>query len=161
MRWILWVFLAGFAVACGDITTADPRYSTPERTIDTMLAAYGLEGVSPDEGRRLRRAGALRLRDPDAYHACFTRFDGLGDEALAGFVVGSVVENRDALRTTITNDKARVMASHGSAVILYKRNGAWRISLDESVPVQFRTQLRDVARRAAERERELRAGSTR
>lgn len=142
-----------FVAGCDDVETVDPRYSTPERTIDTMLSAYGLEHVSPDEGRRLRRAGQLRLRDAEHYRACFDRFNGAGDEALAGYVVGSVVENRDALRTSIANDKARVMAAQGAPVILYRRRGGWRISLDESVPQPYRGQLLEVARRAGERVR--------
>ncbi len=138
---------------CDDVTALDPHYATPERTIETMLRAYGLEHVSPDEGRRMRRAGQLHLRNADSYHACFDRFQGAGDEALAGYVVGSVVENRDALRTSIASDKARVMAAQGAPVVLYKRRGGWRISLDESVPEPYRGQLLEVARRAGERAR--------
>ncbi len=145
--------LTAFVFGCDDVETLDPHYATPERTIETMLGAYGLSDVTADEGRRLRRAGHLRLRNAEAYHACFDRFDGAGDEALAGYVVGSVVENRDALRTTITNDKARVMAERGAPVVLYKRRGGWRISLDESVPQPYRGQLLEVARRARERAR--------
>ena len=147
------VLLMACVSACEDVETLDPHYATPERTIETMLDAYGLSDVTPEEGRRLRRAGQLRLRNATAYHACFEHFDGAGDEALAGYVVGSVVENRDALRTTITNDKARVMAERGAPVVLYKRRGGWRISLDESVPQPYRGQLLEVARRARERAR--------
>ena len=139
--------------ACGDSTTADVRYSTPEHTIETLLDAYGLRGLSADEIRTMRRERQLHLTDGPAYRACFERFEGLGDEALAGFVVGALAENRDDTRTQIAENTARISVGQRATIVMHLRDGAWRIDLDASVPGTVRTQLRDVARRAEEQQR--------
>lgn len=139
--------------ACGDTTTADIRYSTPEHTVATLLDAYGLHGLSADEIRTRRREHRLRLTDGPAYRGCFERLEGLSDEALAGFVVGALAENHDDLRTQIARDLARVSAGTRATIVMHLRDGAWRIDLDASVPSTIRAQLRDVARRAEEQQR--------
>lgn len=145
--------LAASLAACGDATSVDARYSTPEHTIETLLDAYGLRGRSADEIRTMRRERQLRLTDGPAYRACFERFDGLADEALAGFVVGAIAENRDDTRTQIADDTARVSVGQRATIVMHLRDGAWRIDLDASVPPTIRAQLRDVARRAEEQQR--------
>lgn len=139
--------------ACSDTMTTDIRYSTPEHTVETLLDAYGLRGLSADEIRTMRRERQLRLTDEPAYRACFARLDGLGDEALAGFVVGALAENRDDTRTQIAGETARISVGQRATIVMHLRDGAWRIDLDASVPVAIRAQLRDVARRAQEQQR--------
>lgn len=147
------LLLLACLAACGDATSVDARYSTPEHTIETLLDAYGLRGRSADEIRTMRRERQLRLTDGPAYRACFERFDGLADEALAGFVVGALAENRDDTRTQIAADTARVSVGQRATIVMHLRDGAWRIDLDASVPTTIRAQLRDVARRAEEQQR--------
>lgn len=144
-----------FFVACGDLTSADSRYSTPEYTIRTLLDAYGLRGLSAEQIRTMRRERQLRLEDAVAYHGCFERFDGLGDEALAGFVVGALAENGADRRVQIADHTARVSVGQRATLVMHLRDGAWRIDLDASVPVTIRAQLREVTRRAAEQQRRL------
>ena len=144
--------LALFAIAlaaCSDATTTDIRYSTPEHTVETLLDAYGLRGLSADEIRTMRRERQLRLVDGPAYRACFARLA----QGLAGFVVGALAENRDDTRTQIAGETARISVGQRATIVMHLQDGAWRIDLDASVPVAIRAQLRDVARRAQEQQR--------
>jgi hypothetical protein len=143
-RKVMPLLLLACLAACGDATSVDARYSTPEHTIETLLDAYGLRGRSADEIRTMRRERQLRLTDGPAYRA---------DEALAGFVVGALAENRDDTRTQIADDTARVSVGQRATIVMHLRDGAWRIDLDASVPPTIRAQLRDVARRAEEQQR--------
>jgi hypothetical protein len=147
------LFVLTLLSACGDSTTADIRYSTPEHTVRTLLDSYGLRGRSADEIRTMRRERQLRLQDPPAYRGCFLRLEGLGDEALAGFVVGALAENSGDLRTQIAAETARVSVGQRATLVMRLRDGAWRIDLDASVPSAIREQLREVARRAQEQQR--------
>lgn len=150
---LLGLFVSALLPACGDTSSADVRYSTPEHTVSTLLEAYGLRGRSADEIRTMRRERQLRLTDGPAYRGCFERFDGLSDEALAGFVVGALAENADDTRTQIAGETARVSVGQRATIVMHLRDGAWRIDLEASVPPTIRMQLRDVARRAEEQER--------
>ena len=124
--------------ACDDVHHVDARYATPERTLGTLLDAYGLRGRSLAEIQTLRRTGRVHVRDEAAVRGCFEHYDGAEDEALAGFVVGVVAEADGSLRTTMTPGVARVAVGDRATLVLHDHDGAWRIDLPASVPGRVR-----------------------
>jgi hypothetical protein len=149
--------LACFEVAgCeGATNRADPRFSTPERTIETLLSAYGLQELSQAEIReRFARRERFELRDRAAYQACFADLAGTAGEGFAGWVVGALAAGRDQLRVEIVGDRATVSPRDGVRIVLLRgRDGAYRILLRESVPEEVRRGLTMIAERAERRAR--------
>ena len=140
----------GACFGCSGTTPPDPRFATPAKTVETLLGAYGLDGVSQHEiQRRLRARQPFRLSDAAAYHACFTEFDGEASEAYAGFVVGALAAGREDIRVTIIDDVANVYPTPRVRVVMKRTETGWKIDLEQSVPAEIRAQFRDIARRAA------------
>lgn len=140
--------LGALALGCSS-TPPDPRFATPDRTVETLLGAYGLEGVSQAEiQRRLRARQPFRLTDAATFHACFLEFDGDVSEAYAGFVVGALAAGRDDIRVTIIDDVANVYPTSRVRVVMKRTDAGWKIDLEQSVPAEIRTQFQDIARRA-------------
>lgn len=147
---------AGLAGCEGAGTTVDSRFATPERTVATLLASYGLEDV-PQEEIRARMAAHERfeLRDGEAFRACFVELDDPLSEGLAGWVLGALAVGRDELRTEIFGERATVAPREGVRIALHQqRDGTWRIALRESVPDDVRRALSSVAERHDRRVRE-------
>jgi hypothetical protein len=134
--------------ACDDVHHADSRYATPERTLATLLASYGLADKSLAEIQSLRRTGRLRVRDAAAAHACFESFAGAEDEALAGYIVGVLASADGSLRPTIAAGTARVAVGDTATLVLHDHDGAWRIDLPASVPVSTREAIHQAVMRA-------------
>lgn len=156
MRWTL-PLLVVCAVACDAPRGVDARFSTPEHTIATLLASYGLEDVSQDE-IRARMSGRQRfeLRDRASFEACFADLEpGPVGEGLAGWVFGAIAAGRDELRVEIFADRAVVAPREGVRIAMSKdERGAWRIVLADSVPVDVQRALGAVAERHHRRARE-------
>jgi len=143
--------------ACGDDADADPRFATPEATVDTLLASYGVDRMSQDDvqeamGKRAR----FELRDEQSYRACFDDWNGPQDEGLAGFVFGTVAAGKDQLEVEREGDRARIYPNperRDRSVVLVERDGEWKISLRESVPGSVREALIEEYRRMSDRNR--------
>jgi len=145
-----WAVLGSLAGGCGG-PAPDPRFATPNKTVETLLGAYGLDGVSQDEiQRRLRARQQFRLEDPAAYRACFIELEGEVSEAYAGFVVGALAAGRDDIRVTIVDDVANVFPTSRVRVVMKRTDAGWKIDLEQSVPAEIRAQFQDIARRAHE-----------
>lgn len=141
-------FVLGAIAGCGS-PAPDPRFATPAKTVETLLGAYGLDGVSQQEiQRRLRARQPFRLQDAAAYHACFTEFQGEVSEAYAGFVVGALAAGREDIRVTIIDDVANVFPTPRVRVVMKRTDAGWKIDLEQSVPAEIRAQFQDIARRA-------------
>jgi len=140
-------------------TVPDPRFATPESTLDTLLSAYGVDDMSQEEIQRAMRARSrFELRDEEAYRACFTDYEGPQDEGLAGFVFGTVAAGKDDLRVNHVQGKAHVYPNPDRVdrrVVLVEREGEWKISLRESVPPEIREALLSEYRRISERNRKM------
>src|SRR5687768_9451832 len=96
--------LAVVSLACeGGLTRADARFSTPEHTVETLLASYELDALTQDEVRaRLAAHARFELADRRSFEACFADLDaGATSEGLAGWVLGALAAGKDELRTTI------------------------------------------------------------
>lgn len=145
---VVHLFVFACLVACDGISAVDERFSTPEHTLATLFDSYGLTGKTPDEVRAMRREGRLRLRDALTYHACFVRFRDYLDEAMAGYVMGALTEDATDPRPQIVGNDARISIAGKTTVVMRKKDGAWRIDLDASVPPETRRRLEDVVRRA-------------
>jgi len=145
---VVHLFVFACLVACDGVSAVDERFSTPEHTIATLFDSFGLTGKTPDEVRAMRREGRLRLRDALTYHACFVRFGDYLDEAMAGYVMGAITEDATDLRPQIVANDARISIAGKTTVVMRKKDGAWRIDLDASVPPETRRKLEDVVRRA-------------
>ncbi|MEM9190375.1 MAG: hypothetical protein AAGF12_14415 [Myxococcota bacterium] len=139
----------------------DPRFASPEATLDTMMDAYGVLGFTQDEiQERMRVGGRFQLRDEASYRACFAEFGGPQDEGLAGFVFGTVAAGKDQMRIDLQDDRAHVFPNPDRidrSVVLVRQNGEWKISLEESVPADVRHRLRQDYLRMSQRNR--RAGA--
>ncbi len=143
----VWLAL-GLSTGCSS-SAPDPRFATPNKTVETLLGAYGLDGVSQEEiQRRLRARQPFRLHDPATFHACFTSFEGDVSEAYSGFVVGALAAGRDDIRVTIIDDVAHVFPTSRVRVVMKRTDAGWKIDLEQSVPAEIRTQFQDIARRA-------------
>lgn len=141
---------AGTLGGCEGMTRTDSRYATPERTIETLLTAYGIEDVPQDELRgRIASGGSFRLVDRPAYEGCFFDMEGSFGEGLAGYVLGALAAGREDIRTVITGDRAVVSPREGVDVVLRRdETGAWRIVLRDSVPDEVLERMAAVAERA-------------
>lgn len=143
-------------LACdGDIARTDSRFATPERTIDTLLASYGLETSTQEEIRaRMAAQERFTIADGAAFRACFADAGDPVSEGLAGWVLGAIAAGRDQLRVEIFGDRAIVAPREGVRIaMLRESDGAWRISLRESVPEEIRRALSGLAERHDRRAR--------
>lgn len=131
------------------VERVDSRLATPERTVATLLASHGLEGVPQDEVRARMRAGErFELADRAAFEACFADLDDPVAEGLAGWVLGALAAGKDELRTEIFAERATVAPREGVRIALRRGDdGGWRIVLGESVPEDVRRALTVVAER--------------
>lgn len=153
--------LACIAVAvlpgCQD-APPDPRFATPQATVDSLFASYGVSDVPEAEIRqRMRSRGRFDLLDGDLYQSCFADFHGEADEGLAGYVFGNLVAGKDQLRITLSSDSATIFptSAEGSPrpVMLRREDGEWKIVLRESVPTEIQERLATVYQRSKEMER--------
>jgi hypothetical protein len=130
----------------------DPRFATPQKTVRTLLGAYGLDGLSQQEiQRRLRARQQFRLTDPQTFKASFVEMNGDEAEAYAGFVVGALAAGRDDIRVTIIDDTASVFPTPQVRIVMQRTDEGWKIDLPQSVPPEIRAQFQDIARRARKR----------
>jgi len=150
----------GPAAGC-DEDDPDPRFATPEATIGTLMAAYGVDRMSQDEIQlRMRSRERFQLRDEVSYRACFDDYEGIHHEGLAGFVFGTIAAGKDDLEIVHAQGKAHVYPDperRDRSVVLVEREGEWKISLRDSVPSDIRRALLEEYRRA--KGRASRAGS--
>ncbi len=148
--------IASAGAGCDEVVVTDARYSTPEHTVETLFAAYGLGDASADALReRLAARVSFELQDHDAHRACFADHDGDAlSDGMAGWVFGALAAGRDALRTEMFADRATVSPREGVRVVLrHGEDGAWRIVLRESVPDRVREGLAALAERHEQRVR--------
>lgn len=146
---------ASFALlGCGEnLTHTDSRFATPERTVDTLLGAYGVRDLPQDDLRaRIASQGALTLRDREAYAACFVDLSRPGGEGMAGYVLGMLAAARDELRFETAGDRGYVLPREGIRVVMIRgEDNAYRISLSESVPEDVQRGLLQVEENAGHR----------
>jgi hypothetical protein len=148
------VVLAG----CEGLARSDARLSTPERTVATLLGAYGLEDVPQEEIRaRLASRGRFELHDRASFELCFSDLDGPVAEGLAGWVVGALAAGRDDVRTEIAHDRATVSPREGVRIVMHRGADGWRIALRESVPEDVQRGMASLAEHA--HARALRTGT--
>lgn len=145
------------AAACEQEPDPDPRYASPEATIHTLMASYGVDAMSQDEIQGfMQQHSRFELRDEQAYRGCFADWNGPQDEGLAGFVFGTVAAGKDQLEVRPVGDQVHVYPNperRDRKVILVQRHGEWRISLRESVPTDVRRALTEEFRRMTDRHR--------
>jgi len=151
-----------FVTAC-DEHEVDARFATPEATLQTLLASYGVQHMSQDEiQEHMRARGRFELRDEQTFRACFDDYSSAADEGLAGFVFGTVAAGKDDLRVNHAQGKAHVFPDpdrRERRVVLVEHDGEWKISLRDSVPPAIRRSLREEYQRLSDRVR--REGATR
>lgn len=144
-------------VGCeGALTHTDSRFATPERTVETLLASYGLEDLTQDEIRaRMAAHQRFSVQDGESFRACFADLDDPVGEGLAGWVLGALAAGRDELRTEIFGERATVAPREGVRIAMQRQSdGTWRIVLRDSVPDDVRRALSSVAERHDRRARE-------
>lgn len=142
--WI--VALATIAIACGQTSSADPRFATPERTIQTLLEAHGVGHASASELQaRMASEGGLHVVDRETYAACFVDLGEPGGDALASYVLGMIAAARDDLRYELIAQRGYVIPRDGVRIAMQRgADGAYRILLRESVPEEVRRSLVDL-----------------
>ncbi len=138
--------------ACGDgeVQTVDARFSTPEHTVSTLLGTYGLDDLPQEEIRRqIVQRGAFELHDRETWRQCFVDLDQPGGEGFAGYVLGLLAAGRDDLRFETAHDRAYAFPREEVRVVMVRGDdGAYRISLHESVPDEVRRGLLTVEQNA-------------
>lgn len=129
--------------SCGELSSADARFATPERTVATLLTAHGVGDLGRAELQaRFAVEGRLRVVDRAAFEACFVDLDQPGGRGLADYVVGMIAAARDELRYEVVEQLAYVVPRAGPRIVLERgRDGAFRIVLARSVPEEVRREL--------------------
>ena len=145
------------ASACSE-EPPDLRYQTARSTIETLFSAYGIQGLNEAQVQeRMQVRGRFHLADPSAYEGCFLDYDGERDEGEAGYVFGRLAAAKDSLVYAADDERVEVRSGQSEdPVILLRRGRSWRISLEDSVPLEVRRRLRGVYQRA--KQRSLREG---
>ncbi len=124
----------------------DPRFVTPEDTVRTLFAAYGLEHV-PEETilARLAEGQRFELLDPAGFRACFADHRGPEHEGMAGYVFGVLAAGKEHLRFRADGERVRVLVGRGGAsdprIVMRRTRGGFKIVLAESVPEDVRRRL--------------------
>ncbi len=133
--------------ACGETSTTDQRFATPERTVDTLLTAHGAGDTSADAiEARMASGEGLPIVDPEAYAGCFTDLGEPGGQALAEYVFGMIAASRDSLRYEAIARRGYVVLRSGDRVVMERgADGAYRIALRESVPDDVRRRIQGLA----------------
>jgi hypothetical protein len=126
--------------------SADRRFATPEDTVRTLFAAYGLEHVSERAiVARLAEGQRFELLDPEGFRACFADHRGPEHEGMAGYVFGVLVAGKEHLRFRADGERVRVLVGRGGAsdpgIVLRHTRDGFKIVLAESVPEDVRRQL--------------------
>lgn len=146
--------VAVVAGACDEDHVPDPRYASPEATLDTLMASYGVKDMTQDEIQEsMRKRARFELRDENAYRGCFADYRGPQDEGLAGFVFGTVAAGKDQLEIKHIQGKAHVYPDPerlDRSVVLVETDGEWKISLRDSVPSSVRRALTEEYRRMSD-----------
>lgn len=137
------VVVGVLASACDDAQQTDSRFATPERTVETLLGAYGIADTPQETVRaRLAEHGGLELVDTATWRACFVDLDQPGGEGMAGYVLGMLAAARDELRYETIGERGFVIPREGIRVVMLRGDdGAYRILLAESVPDEVRRGL--------------------
>ena len=129
-------------VGCDGTETVDSRFATPERTVDTLFASYGMRDLSQaDIQSRIAERGAFELRDEAAWRECFADLDQPAGQGMAGWVLGVLGAGRDELRFETAGEAAYVHVRDMRIVMRRERDGAYRIVLSDSVPERVREGL--------------------
>lgn len=139
---------------CGtDLTETDARFSTPERTVTTLLGTYGLNDMPQEEiHARLAERGAFQLQDAVTWRACFADIERPGGEGMAGYVLGLLAAARDDIQYETVADRGYATPRPGVRVVMRRdTDGAYRIVLGESVPETVRRGLIEVEQNARHR----------
>lgn len=144
------LLLVSVTPGCGETTTVDARFSTPEHTVHTLFTTYGLQDESQASIQaRIAERGAFELRDDETWRLCFVDLDTPGGEGMAGYVLGMLAAARDDLRYELAGDFAYVFPRDGIRVVMRRgEDGAYRIALRESVPESVRRGLLQVEQNA-------------
>lgn len=140
--------------ACGgDLTETDARFSTPERTVTTLLGTYGLNDMPQAEiHARLAERGSFELRDGVTWRACFVDIDRPGGEGMAGYVLGLLAAARDDIQYETIADRGYASPRADVRVVMQRgSDGAYRIVLAESVPETVRRGLLQIEENARQR----------
>lgn len=140
--------------ACGNdaLTSTDPRFSTPERTISTLLESCGLDGTQEENQARIIEQGGARPRDVRTYEACFADLDQPGGQGMAGYVLGMLAAASDDLRFETIEGRGYVIPREGIRIVLDRdARGAYRIVLAESVPEDVRRGILELEANAPNR----------
>lgn len=131
--------LAVLALGCGEASHADPRFATPERTVETLLAAHGAGDASEGELQERIASGGLAVVDRELHARCFADLDQPGGAAMASYVLGMLAAARDALRYETVADRGYVIPREGMRIVMQRgEDGAYRIVLADSVPEDVR-----------------------
>jgi hypothetical protein len=161
VRWLASTLILLASTACAD-EPADPRFASPEATLESLLRAYGVEQMSQEEiQEHMRGQGRFELRDEPTYRECFDDYEGPQSEGLAGFVFGTVAAGKDQLRINHVQGNVHVFPNpdrNDRYVVLVQRDGEYKISLRESVPPEIRRRLLGQYQRM--RARNQRAGAS-
>jgi hypothetical protein len=119
---------------CGGegVSVTDPRFATPERTVETLYAAHGVADLDAASTLARLGRGPIPVVDRPVYEACFADLDGPADPR-AVYVTGLLLAARGRLRFEIAGDHARAFPREGVRVAFLRgAEGAFRIHLANS-----------------------------
>jgi hypothetical protein len=146
-----------FASACAE---PDPRFATPEQTVETLFTAYGVADLPEREvQRRLLMRERFELVSREAMLDAFADYRVEEQEGLTGFVFGRLVARKASLVYACEMKRCEVRPEHeedAPPVVLRENGGEWKIILAESVPREVQQQLVALHRRADELRRRAR-----
>lgn len=151
VRAVLAVFASLVISACAE---PDPRFSTPEKTVESLFEAYGVADVPEREiQRRLLMRERFELVSRAAMLETFADYRVEEQEGLTGFVFGRLVARKASLTYDCSEKRCEVRPegeTDAPPVVLRKDGGEWKIVLAESVPPEVQRELLALHRRADE-----------
>jgi hypothetical protein len=144
-------------VACAE---PDPRFASPEQTVETLFTAYGVAELPEREvQRRLLMRERFELVSRQAMLDSFADYRVEEQEGLTGFVFGRLVARKASLVYACERKRCEVRPEQeedAPPVVLREDGGEWKIVLAESVPREIQEQLFALHRRTDELRRRAR-----
>lgn len=151
MRPLFILALVAFAAGCA---SPDPRYASPEATLETLFSAYGVADLPEREvQRRLFARERFELLSRESMLGAFADYKLEEQEGLTGFVFGRLVARKSSLNTECEARRCLIRPEgeeETPPVVMVEQSGEWKILLAESVPREVQAQLFALHRRAGE-----------
>jgi hypothetical protein len=119
------------------------KEATPEPldSVKQILRLHGLEGRSLGNRSEAARHAAVDREKLSLLFLDYTKEDPFLANLYVGFITGVLAGNQHVLQVTQRGSRAKVLAGNLS-ISMHLKDGAWRVSLAESVPAAVKARAK-------------------